>query len=189
MKKYKLDCAYLVAEFKYHNEVKDYLLSLIDRAEYNSPKEAKAEVNITKADWYNSRDVNREWFQYLVRPLTEQLHEMYKELGYDTVVIKEMWFQQYLQNSEHGWHTHSSNFTNVYYLELPEGTPKTKIVSPYDQKTIIEVDVKEGDLLVFPSFTMHKAPPNKSINLRKTIISYNIDADISDENYGKGLEE
>ena len=162
------------------------MLSLIDNAPYNSPKEDISEVNITKADWYNSRDTNREWFKYLVEPLVEQLKEMYLELGYDGFSINEMWFQQYLENSEHGWHSHSSNFTNVYYLELPEGTPKTQIVSPYDQKTIIEVDVEEGDLLIFPSFTLHKAPINKSQN-RKTIISYNIDATYSDNIYGKNI--
>jgi hypothetical protein len=187
MKKHHLDCAYLVSKFRYHEKIKEELLLLIDEAEYNSPKVASAEVNITKADWYNATSTTREWFKYLVGPLTEQLKEMYMELGYDGFTIHEMWFQQYLQNSEHGWHSHSSNFTNVYFLELPEGTPKTQIVSPYDQKTVIEVDVQEGDLLIFPSFTLHKAPVNKS-SKRKTIISYNIDATYSDKIYGKGIE-
>ena len=185
--KHHLDCAYVVSKFKYHEEIKDNLLSLIDKADYKSPKEEISEVNITKTDWFDATNPNREWLKYLVNPLAEQLKEMYMELNFDGFAIKESWFQQYLQDSEHGWHTHSSNFTNVYYLELPEGTPKTQIVSPYDQKTIIEVDVKEGDLLIFPSFTLHKAPVNKSSE-RKTIVSYNIDATYSNDIYGKNLE-
>jgi ectoine hydroxylase-related dioxygenase (phytanoyl-CoA dioxygenase family) len=110
-----------------------------------------------------------------------------KNLGYDGINITEIWFQQYLNGSEHGWHCHSGNFTNVYYLELPEGTPKTQLVNPYNQKDIIEVDVKEGDLLAFPSYVLHKAPKNLS-DKRKTIISYNIDIVYSDEIYGKNIE-
>jgi hypothetical protein len=35
-------------------------------------------------------------------------------------------------------------------------------------------DIKEGDVLIFPSNLVHRAPKIKN-NLRKTIISFNID--------------
>ena len=75
---------------------------------------------------------------------------------------------------------------DLHYLELPEGTPKTQIINPYNQKDIIEVDVKEGDLLTFPSYVLHKAPKNNS-DKRKTIISFNTTVHYSDEIYGKNL--
>lgn len=115
-----------------------------------------------------------------------EMLEIYNNMGYSGFNVSEIWFQQYLKDSEHGWHIHGGNFTNVYYLELPEGTPKTQIINPYNQKDIIEVDVKEGDLLVFPSYVLHKAPKNIS-DKRKTIISFNVTVNYSDEIYGKSL--
>jgi hypothetical protein len=186
IKKKKLNSFYALMPFKYHQEIKNQLLDFISDAEYKSPKEAAAEVNITKADWHNATNMHRPWVQHIAKSLLEELAVLYKEIGFDSLEVKEIWFQQYLTGSEHGWHTHSSNFTNVYYLEMPKGTPPTQIVSPYDRTKIIEVDAKEGDLLVFPSYVLHKAPVNKS-NKRKTIISYNIDAMVSDKMYGVGI--
>jgi uncharacterized RmlC-like cupin family protein len=100
--------------------------------------------------------------------------------------MQELWFQQYYKNSQHGWHTHSSNFTSVYYLELENDAPKTKIVNAFNQKEIIELNVVEGDIVIFPSFVIHQGPKNISNN-RKTIISYNTNATYSDKIYGQGL--
>lgn len=184
--KHQLDCAYIITKFKYHDQLKSNLLSLIDRAEFNSPNEPLAEVNISKADWHISSNFQREWVKYIAEPLADAMIDIYKDLGYDGLTIHELWFQQYQTNSGHGWHTHSSNFTNVYYLELPSDAPKTQIVNAFNQKEIITLDVQEGDILVFPSFVIHRTEQNKSSN-RKTIISYNTNATYSDNIYGKGL--
>jgi hypothetical protein len=186
MKKYQLDCAYIISKFKYHAVLKDLLLEQIDRAEFKNPVHSSAEVNMSKADWHISSNFNRAWVKTIQESLMEQMLEMYKELGYDGLTVHELWFQQYQKNSQHGWHTHSSNFTNVYYLELPSTAPKTQIVNPFNQTDIIEINVEEGDILVFPSFVIHRAPLNTDTN-RKTIISYNTNAVYSDNIYGKGL--
>jgi hypothetical protein len=186
MVKYQLDCAYVISKFKYHNELKNNILSLIDSSSFDHVINSKAEVDITKTDWSISSDFSRKWVQYVSEPLAECMLEIYKELGYDGLTIHELWFQQYQQLAEHGWHTHSGNFTNVYYLEMPNTTPKTQIVNAYNQSDIIELDVNEGDIVVFPSFIIHRAPKNLS-NDRKTIISYNTNATYSDNIYGKGL--
>lgn len=151
-------------------------------ADYRSPNHDASETHITKADWFQAENMSREWVKFIAPKLLEEVQVLYRELGFDILRVTEIWFQQYITGSEHGWHTHSGNWTNVYYLELPEGTPKTLLIDPFDKKTVIEVDAKEGDLLVFPAFVMHKAPVNQSTN-RKTILSYNINADISDEMY------
>lgn len=182
MKKYGLQTPYIIKPFRYHALLKEELLNKISKSEFKSPQHKPSETNISKADWFNATDMNREWLQTLAPRLIEELKEMYDELGFDILKITEIWFQQYLQGSEHGWHSHSGNWTNVYYLEFPKGSPKTLLIDPFDKKTQIEVDVEEGDLLVFPAFVMHKAPENTSNN-RKTIISYNIDADVSDFMY------
>lgn len=186
MKKYQLDCAYIISKFKYHAELKDLLLEQIENAEYKTLINSAAEMNISKADWHISSDFNRMWVKTIQSLLMEQMLEMYKELGYDGLTVHELWFQQYQKNSQHGWHTHSANFTNVYYLELPNTAPKTQIVNPFTQIDIIEISIEEGDILVFPSFVVHRAPLNTDAN-RKTIISYNTNAVYSESIYGKGL--
>tara|TARA_B110000503_G_C7169319_1_gene423532 strand:- start:6170 stop:6736 length:567 start_codon:yes stop_codon:yes gene_type:complete len=188
MEKYHLDCAYAITKFKHHNEIKSNLLDLINLAKSQNVDDPGCETNISRADWHDAQNFKRDWTTFLFPYLTNPVLEMYNSLGYDGYTLHDIWFQQYYKNSGHGWHTHSANFTNVYYLELPESTPKTKIVSPYNQKDVIEIDVEEGDLLVFPSFTVHKGPPNISTE-RKTIISYNINATYSNNIYGQGINE
>lgn len=188
MQKCLLECAYHKSKFKYHQEIKKELLSLLDNAPFKSPNEPQAETNITKSDWCYSQDFQREWVKYISTPLMEHMLEVYKDLGYDGFTVHELWFQQYLNNSGHGWHTHSSNFTNVYYVEMSSDAPKTKLVNPYNQTDIIELDVEEGDIVVFPSFVIHKGPQNISTS-RKTILSYNTNIVYSDNIYGQGLEE
>ena len=38
-----------------------------------------------------------------------------------------------------------------------------------NQEEVIDLNVKEGDIIIFPSFVVHRAPYNKS-NSTKTII-------------------
>lgn len=186
IQKHKLDSFYAIMPASFHQTVKDELLNKISTSEYKSPKIESAEVNITKTDWHNANNMQRSWVQFLAPFLLNDLASLYKEVGFDSLEVKEIWFQQYLNGSEHGWHTHSSNFTNVYYLEMPKGTPPTKLASPYNRNEIISINAKEGDLLVFPSYVLHKAPVNES-DKRKTIVSYNIDAMVSDDLYGIGV--
>jgi hypothetical protein len=187
MRKFKLDCAYIISKFESHDVIKEKLLKEIACSEGEHAISHRAEVDISRTDWYCSSDFSRKWVNCLSPYLLPKLQKMYLELGYDGLTIPEIWFQQYFNSSQHGWHTHSGNFTNVYYLELPEDSPKTQIVNAYNQKDIIELDVKEGDLAIFPSFVVHRAPINKS-NDRKTIISFNVNALYSDDIYGKGID-
>ena len=72
----------------------------------------------------------------------------------------------------HGWHAHSDNFTGVYYLDLPTNAPKTQIINSFTQDNILTPEVEEGDLLMFPSYVIHRAPKITE-NINKTIISFN----------------
>lgn len=78
------------------------------------------------------------------------------------------WFQQYLQGSGFGWHSHNAHWAMVYYVELPEMTEATEFLH------FGQFDVKEGDMIFFPTFLNHRSPEIKS-NRRKTIISSNFD--------------
>lgn len=184
MEKFFLESPCVVSNFSKHNEYKNVILNLLNKAQYKNVKDKKVETNITKTDWDFSRNPNRPWVKKILPELTNHVSEMYKSIGYDTILITELWFQQYSQESEHGWHVHGSTFTNIYYLELPEDAPKTQIVNPANQKEIIELDVKEGDFACFPSFVLHKAPENNSLS-RKTIISFNLEVNFPEDSYFK----
>jgi hypothetical protein len=69
----------------------------------------------------------------------------------------------------------------VYYLDLPDGTPKTELIDPWSRE-VITMDVQEGDILTFPSFVIHRAPVNKTAT-PKTIISFNSDTEIDGATY------
>lgn len=172
IRKYHIDCCYVIKKFTKHIEIKSDLLSLIENAE--SKHESGSETDVAKADWFQSFST-RKWCEYIKPHLVPDVLEMCKSLGYDGFKMWELWFQQYFKKNSHGWHTHSANWSSVYYLELPPEASKTQIVNPYTQN-IIEVDVEEGDILMFPSFILHRSPPmpNES-SIRKTIVSYNID--------------
>lgn len=177
--KHKLESTYVINPLQAHNEIKDTILKQIDEQElFETLYDPEDGVNITKCDWGTSRwDRNKPWLQTLIKHLGPHLQDTIKEMGYVEFNLHEMWYQQYQQLSTHGWHVHGQNWTNVYYLELPEDTPKTEFINPFDQTTICSFDVKEGDVLTFPSYVIHRAPINKS-DKRKTIISWNMDTEI-----------
>ena len=84
--------------------------------------------------------------------------------------VRTAWFNQYLEGGEHEWHNHRGcQFTNCYYLELPDEEYKTEVVG-IDGK-LIEYTVKEGDVMTCPAWMKHRSKPNGP--LRKTIIAFN----------------
>jgi uncharacterized RmlC-like cupin family protein len=179
MIKHSLKCPFIIGRFEQHNELKDKILTAINnQKEFDHLYEEHDAVDITRCDWHTSRfDPTREWVQILMDPLANHLQKVTEKLGYVEFKIQELWFQQYAQTSTHGWHVHGSNWTNVYYLELPEDCPRTQYYIPFDQTTLEEFGVREGDILTFPSFVVHRAPINNSSN-RKTIISWNMDTEL-----------
>ena len=64
-----------------------------------------------------------------------------------------------------------SNYTNVFYLDLPDEEISTELYDPISNQ-IIKPKVKEGDLLTFPANMLHRSPKNLT-DKTKTIISFN----------------
>lgn len=82
-----------------------------------------------------------------------------------------IWFQQYNDGAKHPFHTHpASCFSCVYYVELNEPQMSTQFLDRHGK--IFFLNVKEGDIISFPSFIAHRSPVNNGA--RKTIISFNI---------------
>ena len=168
-----------INKFKEHNDLKDKLLAAIAEQPEHGHMTAP-NSDIVKCDWDTSRyDPNRQWLQILNNPLYTHLDKWNNDMGYSSYGITEIWFQQYAHLGKHAWHTHSSNFTNVYYVNLPNGGGQTEWINPMTKQVHI-FDVTEGDIITFPSWVVHRAPQNDSTEV-KTIISWNLDVELDDE--------
>ena len=158
-----------------HLEIRDRMLKQIAEAD-EGPLYAKDEYysdNISKHDWDSGRDFNRPWVRTFERHYKEVIGEAIDSMAYTATDTKSIWFQQYMEGDTHGWHIHGKHFTGVYYLEYNDECSKTEICSPYNLMNRMQIDVKEGDMIVFPSHWIHRGRANGKS--RKTIISFNFD--------------
>lgn len=187
IQKIKLNTTALLKPFKYHNEMKDTLRSLIETSycESINVKDSNCGDEISRLDWSKYPDFDREWVKYVKPRLQEHFEICADDLNYRGCRIKGLWYQQYIKNNIHDWHIHGDNYTGVYYLELPDDTPKTELIDQYNKKITIEAD--EGDIVIFPSFIIHRAPKMQS-DSRKTIISFNLEFDIINEGIFKIID-
>ena len=163
----------LIDKVKNHLEIKDDLLALIEQAEGKNIifDSDHIKTNITKCDFENNNDFKRPWVnnKMIESLMTTSMHPMIHELGFEGFHLHTIWFQQYDKGSLHGWHSHNQNYVGVYYLDMPENSPMTEL---FDGEKIISLDVKEGDITIFPAYILHRAPESM-IDKKKTIISFN----------------
>jgi hypothetical protein len=167
-----INCPVVISPFAQHSELKTKLLELISTASGNSLVDG--EDNITKTDWNVDNTIPREYLKLITRPLLQHLEQSYQSIGMLGFEIHNFWYQQYSKASTHAWHNHqAAQYTNIYYLELPDTGPKTQILNPMNSNEVITLDVKEGDIVSFPSFIFHRSPAVLD-DSRKTIISFNV---------------
>lgn len=151
------------------DQIKTRVLDLINKTEEDG------NGFIDKLDWVTGMDFNtRDWIKIFYPHLIKYLNAAATASGFEQVLVQTLWFQQYIKTNRHEWHTHSGQWVGVYYLEMPEGAPKTELIVPFNQNEKIVVDAKEGDFLLFPSHVIHRCPVIEN-DIRKTIISWNYD--------------
>lgn len=180
--KHKYITSYTIGQLPNHKDNKNSLLKQINNAPCDSLVQTSDYYgdNINRVDWDICTDMNRPWVKNIQSSLSKYLDEWSKVYQCKGWNVYQIWFQQYYNTGRHGWHIHGHNYTGVYYLDLPDETPKTQIAN--EDGTPITVDVKEGDVLIFPSHIIHRAPPNESVKT-KTIISFNMDIMTPDKDY------
>ena len=179
VRKFALESFYTIGKLPNHNELKQQVLDSIDNS-YTDKLLMKDEYysdSVSKLDWSKSQDFSRPWTQLLKPHIQDYLNKLAVALGYQSADIEQFWFQQYVNGDSHGWHTHGSNFTGVYYLELDKDSPRTEIIEPSRQNKKFIMDVNEGDILMFPSYVIHRAPMVNN-DIRKTIVSFNFILDL-----------
>jgi hypothetical protein len=183
VRKFLLESFYTIGKLPNHEQLRQPVLDLLDNAKTDKlvMRDSYYDDSVSKLDWSQARDFSRPWVKLLKPHIEDYLNKLAVALGYQSSIIDEFWFQQYVNGDSHGWHTHGSNFTGVYYLELDNNSPKTEIIEPSKQNKKIVLDVKEGDIVMFPSYTIHRAPIINN-DIRKTIVSFNFILDLIESN-------
>jgi|TARA_R100001163_G_C5000306_1_gene149683 hypothetical protein len=171
MLKFKLDTPCTLGSFEKHNKVKTKLISLIKDTECDALKSNNDLIH--RVDWNRSADKNRKWVKYILPYLQKYFDKCANKIGYEEASVTNLWFQQYNKNGKHGWHTHAENYTGVYYVKFSKDSAKTELINPFSQNKKIIINAKEGDIVMFPSYVIHRAPEQLN-NSEKIIISFNI---------------
>lgn len=171
MKLYDLKSFYIITDIKEHNQNKKNLLCLID-----DMKESSLD-NISKTDWNLPREIKRQYRDVFYEMIEPYMKEMAALLKFKSCKINNIWYQSYSKYDHHDWHVHSDvNYTNVYYLNLPNKNIKTQLYDIKENKIMNEIELEEGQLFTFPANILHRSPINIS-NEKKTIISFNSNFD------------
>ena len=180
MKKIRVDDCICHSKIKDHSKIRDSILYEILRSKSDSLKvtDRYYSDNISRLDWSLARDLSsRKWVSILLPSFMDEVTRVMGSMAYNEVELFEMWYQQYLKGYKHGWHIHGQHYTGVYYLEYPKGCSKTEVCSPFNFNKK-QLDVEEGDIIIFPAHFIHRGLPNS--NFRKTIISFNFDVIYTD---------
>ena len=149
-----------------HFKHKSILLDLINKM----PDESFHQIS--KTDWNLPKNFERKYLEYFYSNISpnimDQQRKYFKAKEWN---ITNAWFQQYEKSSFHAYHNHDrSNFTNVYFIELPDSQFKTSIKIGEKE---YDYEVREGQIITFPAHLLHGSKSNG--HLRKTIISFNSD--------------
>jgi hypothetical protein len=149
-------------------DMKEEILKVVGSMEINPIDDG--EQKISNGDWYSGRKISRPYFDIIEPSIQNCIIEVSKKIKSNPIEIVNFWYQQYGHNDWHDWHHHGNcTFASVYYVELPE---KTSTTFDYMGEEF-QVDVEEGDYLVFPSYLRHCSKLNKT-GKRKTIIAINL---------------
>ena len=147
-----------------HNQHKQQILKECRKSKFYS---MSSDINqrIKTTDFSENQGENH--YPYFLKnilfPCSKQILRAYdsKKMG-----MINIWFQEYIPGNFHDWHTHgSSNLSGIYYINLSHKDMAT-------QFKVLNVDIEEGNMIIFPSHLLHKSPVFKEGT--KTIISFNI---------------
>lgn len=155
-----------------HAELKTQILEAIDSMGVHSAVEERQSISNT--DWFLPGDYPRPYinhvhtlFECYFSRLLAQEYSILPQVGF---YPPQYWFQQYAKGDYHEWHVHGkSMFSNVYYVELPDGAARTSF---FINGKEVSVAVEEGCILSFPTTLLHCSKPNQGA--RKTVVVANM---------------
>ena len=158
-------------QYKILLKKKQKLINLFKPFDEKKNDEQLANFNSNR---YNTELVNKEFTDIL----SDELQSIVNAFKID-FYVSDVWSVTYKENGYHPIHNHGSvGLSCILYLTLPTDAPKTSFLQPWnnfltDKSTYAVLDVKEGDILVVPSFVNHFTQQNKSKS-EKRIISWDM---------------
>ena len=150
--------------------VKDHKKSLIEKIKEDD-RGIKRD-NISCTDYQNRNQPGLAPYQVYMRNhiLHEFLQHFNKYFQSKTCQLHDIWYQIFKKGDFHQRLTNpEAQFTNVFYVQLPE-----KVTTKTD---LYDIDAKEGDIVTFPAYVPYTSPLNKS-NKEKIIICFKTSIDI-----------
>ena len=179
MKIFNYDSLCSIDKFPEHEKYKDQTLKLIN-SDPSGKNLKKGNTMDIFSDWSTDNYSTKLYWRNIGEPIYQYVKNVTTEMGYRNASLANFWYQQYNKGGKHGWHVHEyCMFTSVYYLEFPEGSPRTEFKNTMTNEVFVP-DVEEGDIMIFPSFIAHRSPINDTDN-RKTILSWNINVQVDTE--------
>ena len=169
-----IPCCVFVSNVEDHFSIKASVLDILQKSIIVSINDKRGnEIYNTDYFTYNIKDFEFS-SQYVTKitPVIEaHLASLSSFLGYTSPLeFNRVWFQQYIKGNQHAWHRHPDCiFSNIYYVDLPDGASKTTIRFLGRE---FSVDIREGQIITFPSFLEHCSKPNNTDKI-KTVISFN----------------
>lgn len=182
---YKLD------NFEQHN--KDLLVYIYDLYEKDNSGIQRSNVDGWHSKSFKIADTESAAFAFF-KETRKYVIDVFKIYGWkyepEKVKMTEMWAIINKKNNLNTAHTHPNNYLSAaYYVKAPEKCGTIKFINSntvakerfptLDQKTelnqnAVEIEPKEGDLLIFPAYLSHAVNRNLSDEDR-VVISFNID--------------
>jgi len=171
MKFFDLNTHYVITEIKEHKKNKMKLLGLMNSLP-NSQINTDLDT-ICKTDWNLSKDIKKDYVNVFLTMIKPYMVEMAEKMKFKDFDINNVWFQMYNKNNNHNWHIHNyANWTNVYYLHLPNEQLVTEIYDLNNNKIVDNIKIKEGEMITFPANMLHRSPVNSTDEF-KVVIAYN----------------
>tara|TARA_B100000886_G_scaffold325078_1_gene270329 strand:- start:1216 stop:1845 length:630 start_codon:yes stop_codon:yes gene_type:complete len=181
---------YKVDNFKsYNKELEEYIYTLKE-------KDKEGIIRSNRGGWHSNPFVIKEKGSIQNRfalELSKYIFDAVKNYGWkcvpEQIVVTEMWAIINKPNDFNVIHTHPNSYLSAaYYVKAPKKAGRFVIENPLsvarhsypatERKTDFNIkaaalDIKEGDLLLFPAYLPHKVNENKSDEDR-IVISFNV---------------
>ena len=171
---HKIEMNYFKGKMHNHHLIKNSLLAAFENTPNQPIKDFSQKISST--DWMYA-NMHRPWLDIFYSNLESYMIEMRDALQCKNYMIQKAWFQSYSTGDFHNWHTHpDTNWTNIYYLNMPNSSLKTEILDYNSNEILTTVEVEEGDILSIPASLLHRSAKN-TYTTQKVIISFNSDFD------------
>lgn len=155
---------------------KSRILSLVP---FDSKKTSNTDEVITYTDYFKeSTDVYEKELLKLLKPYLNDFRYQNENSKFKIVKYSHVWCQKYLNADWHPPHDHGAmGLSCIFYAHYNSEIHKpTQYTSPFPDVTGIKMgtspSVEEGELVLFPSFLTHTAPPS-GVNKERIIFSFN----------------